>query len=183
MKAIAPVRTALGVRTVFNILGPLTNPAEPGYPRDRCVQRAGCAADGDALAGMPIRRAFVMHGAAGWDEPTPLGEFLLLDVRGGTVRESYRGPADYGLPRCEEAVLMGGDAAYNAAAMHRVLRGAEHGGHRDALILGAALALEVTGAVADPRAGAAVPPQAIDTGAASRLLEQLVAFAAGGGAS
>ena len=176
MKAIAPVRTAMGVRTVFNILGPLTNPAEPGYHVIGAYSEPVARLMAQALAGMAIRRAFVVHGAAGWDEPTPLGEFLLLDVRGGTVRESYRGPADYGLPGCEEAVLMGGDAAYNAAAMHRVLRGAEHGGHRDALVLGAALALEVTGSVADARAGAARAAQAIDSGAAARLLEKLVAF-------
>ncbi len=178
MKAIAPVRAAMGVRTVFNILGPLTNPAEPGFHVIGAYSEAVARLMAQALAGMPIRRAFVVHGAGGWDEPTPLGNFLLLDVQDGQVRESERGPADYGLPRCTEAALRGGDAAYNAAAMHRVLRGGEHGGHRDALVLGAALALQVTGAAADPRAAANRAAEAIDSGAAGRLLDRLAAFSA-----
>jgi anthranilate phosphoribosyltransferase len=131
-----------------------------------------------ALAGMPIRRAFVIHGAGGWDEPTPLGDFLLLDVRDGVVSETRRDPGDYGLARCEEAALMGGDAVYNAAALMRVLRGTETGGHRDALILGAALALQVTGTAQDPRAAARLAAQAIDDGRAAALLERLGAFSA-----
>ena len=182
MKAIGPVRAAMGVRTVFNILGPLTNPAAPGYHVIGAYSDAVARLMADALAGMPIRRGFVVHGAGGWDEPTPLGEFLLLDVQGGTVRESRRGPADYGLAVCDEASLMGGDAAFNAAAMHRVLRGAEHGGHRDALVLGAALALEVSGVVADPKAAAQRAAQAIDSGAAATLLDRLAAFSAATGA-
>lgn len=182
MKAIGPVRAAMGVRTVFNILGPLTNPAAPGYHVIGAYSDAVARLMADALAGMPIRRGFVVHGAGGWDEPTPLGEFLLLDVQGGTVRESRRGPADYGLAVCDEASLMGGDAAFNAAAMHRVLRGAEHGGHRDALVLGAALAMEVSGVVTEPKAAAQRAAQAIDSGAAATLLDCLAAFSAATGA-
>jgi len=182
MMAIAPVRAAMGVRTVFNILGPLTNPASPGHHVIGAYSEPVARLMADALAGMPLTRAFVVHGAGGWDEPTPLGEFLLLDVRNGTVRESRRGPADYGLPLCREAELMGGEAPYNAAALQRVLRGAEHGGHRDALVLGAALALEVTGRAPDALSAAAQAAAAIDSGAASALLEKLSAFAAGAGA-
>jgi anthranilate phosphoribosyltransferase len=172
----------MGVRTVFNILGPLTNPASPGHHVIGAYSEPVARLMADALAGMPLKRAFVVHGAGGWDEPTPLGEFLLLDVRDGTVRESRRGPADYGLPVCSEAELMGGEAPYNAAALQRVLRGAEHGGHRDALVLGAALALEVSGRAPDPLRAASQAAAAIDSGAASALLEKLSAFSAGAGA-
>lgn len=176
MKAIAPVRAAMGVRTVFNILGPLTNPAAPGFHVIGAYSEAVARLMAEALAGLPLQRAFVIHGAAGWDEPTPLGPFLLLDVRDGKVTEQHRDPADYGLPPCSEDALMGGDALYNAAAMHRVLRGGEHGAHRDALVLGAALALEVTGAALHPLAAADRAAAAIDDGRALALLDALVAF-------
>jgi len=172
MKAIGPVRAAMGVRTVFNILGPLTNPAAPGFNVIGAYSEPVARLMADALAGMPIKRAFVVHGAGGWDEPTPLGDFLLLDVQGGAVRESRRGPADYGMRVCAESELMGGEAPYNAAALQRVLRGAEHGGHRDALVLGAALALEVTGRAPDALSAAAMAAAAIDSGAAAALLEK-----------
>jgi anthranilate phosphoribosyltransferase len=125
---------------------------------------------------MPLKRAFVVHGSGGWDEPTPLGDFLLLDVQDGAVRESRRGPADYGMRSCAESELMGGEAPYNAAALRRVLRGAEHGGHRDALVLGAALALEVTGRAPDALSAATLAAAAIDGGAAADLLLRLEAF-------
>ena len=179
MKAIAPVRAAMGVRTVFNILGPLTNPAAPGFHVIGAYSEAVARLMADALAGMPLQRAFVVHGTGGWDEPTPLGEFLLLDVRDGQVHESRRGPADYGLRLCAESDLLGGEAPYNAAALKRVLRGAEHGGHRDALVLGAALALEVTGRAPDARSAAAQASASIESGAAESLLHKLEAFAAG----
>jgi anthranilate phosphoribosyltransferase len=182
MKAIGPVRAAMGVRTVFNILGPLTNPAGPGFHVIGAYSEPVARLMADALAGLPIRRAFVVHGAGGWDEPTPLGEFLLLDVQGEQVRESRRGPADFGLKPCTEAELMGGEAGFNAAALQRVLRGAEHGGHRDALVLGAALALEVSGRAPDALSAAVQAAQAIDDGRAAKLLQSLAAFGAEPGA-
>ena len=178
MKSVAPVRAAMGVRTVFNILGPLTNPAAPGFHVIGAYSEPVARLMAGALAGMPLQRAFVIHGAGGWDEPTPLGEFLLLDVQRGQVRESRRGPSDYGLATCSERELMGGDAPYNAAALQRVLRGAEHGGHRDALVLGAALALEVTGRAPDPLVAASRAAEALENGAATDLLARLTAFAA-----
>jgi anthranilate phosphoribosyltransferase len=182
MKALAPVRAALGVRTVFNLLGPLTNPATPalyviGAPR---LEEARLIAT--TLAGMPIERAFVVHGAQGWDEPTPIGPFVLLDVRPGEVRESVRQASDYGLPGCAPAQLAGGDAAHNAQALTRVLRGEDHGAHRDCLLLGAALALEVAGRARAPREALAQATAAIDSGAAQGVLESLVRFGRGSAA-
>ncbi|MEO8307610.1 MAG: anthranilate phosphoribosyltransferase [Pseudomonadota bacterium] len=181
MKVLGPVRAALGVRTVVNILGPLTNPAAPPFHVIGAYNEATARLMAQALAGMPIKRAFVVHGAGGWDEPTPLGPFLLLDVHGskdglGEVRESRRSPADYGMQICDEASLQGADASHNAAAMTRVLRGEERGAHRDALVLGAALALEVSGRAETPAAAAAMAAAAIDDGRASALLAKLAAF-------
>jgi anthranilate phosphoribosyltransferase len=117
-----------------------------------------------------------VHGAGGWDEPTPLGPFLLLDVTPGQVHESRRSPADYGMAPCTEDALRGGDAEYNAAALTRVLRGEERGAHRDALVLSAALALEVAGRANAARSAAVMAAAAIDDGRASALLAKLAAF-------
>ena len=173
MKNIAPVRSALGVRTVFNILGPLCNPAEPLFHVIGAFDMATAELMAQALAGMKNGRALVIHGAEGWDEPTPIGPFEVFDVRVDEVRREQRSPADYGLATCTAADLAGGDAAANAASLRRVLCGEQHGAHRDALLLGAALALEVTGVEAAPRLAIARAAQAIDSGAATELLAQL----------
>jgi len=178
MKAIAPVRQALGVRTVFNVLGPLTNPAAPPFHLIGAYSAAVAELMAEALAGMPIRRAFVVHGAEGWDEPTPVGPFTLFDVHEGRVTPSTRSPADFGLATCRPEALAGGDAAENARALRAVLRGEDRGAHRDALLLGAALALELTGAVAGPVEGVARANRAIDEGSAARVLDALAAFGA-----
>ena len=179
MKAIGPVRAALGVRTVFNILGPLTNPAEPPFHVIGAFNEPTARLMAEALAGLPLTRAFVIHGAAGWDEPSPLGPFLLMDVQPGKVRESYRTPSDYGIAVCQEEHLQGGDAMFNAQALTQVLRGEDHGPHRDALLLGAALALEVTGRAQSAREAIGLARDAIDDGRASAQLAKLAAFSRG----
>ncbi|GMU69436.1 MAG: anthranilate phosphoribosyltransferase [Steroidobacteraceae bacterium] len=173
MKAIAPVRAALGVRTVFNILGPLMNPAEPPFHLLGAYSAPVARLMAETLAGMPIERAFVVHGAAGWDEPTPVGEFLLLDVRPGRVVESICDPRSAGLERCTAQALAGDDAAFNAAALARTLRGTERGALRDALALGAGLALELTGTADSLRAGIMRACEALDDGRAGRVLDAL----------
>jgi anthranilate phosphoribosyltransferase len=179
MKAIAPVRAALGIRTVFNMLGPLTNPAEPPFHVIGAFSRDAAQLIAATLAGMPIRRAFVVHGEPGWDEPTPAGPFLLYDVRPGEVREATRSAADYGFASCRPEELRGGDADANAAALHAVFAGIDRGPHRDALVMGAALALEVAGLAGEARAGAAQAAAALDSGAAARLVAALGEFSRG----
>ncbi|MGE0580802.1 MAG: anthranilate phosphoribosyltransferase [Steroidobacteraceae bacterium] len=173
MKAIAPVRTALGVRTVFNILGPLMNPAEPAYHLIGAYSPAVAQLLADALADMPIERAFVVHGAEGWDEPTPIGPFMLFDVRPGKVVSTRCDPAEAGLARCAAAALAGDDAAFNAAKIARTLRGEEQGAVRDALALGTGLALELMGKAPTLRDGIALAGAAIDDGRAGRVLDVL----------
>jgi anthranilate phosphoribosyltransferase len=176
MKHIAPVRAALGVRTVFNILGPLANPAAPPFHVIGAFSERVAALMADTLSGMSIERAFVVHGAEGWDEATPIGPFVCFDVRPGSVERSVRDPADYGLSRCSAEDLRGGDAAQNAARLRAALQGGDEAAHRDALMLGAALALEVTGDVRDAQAGVERARAAIDDGSAADLVERIAAF-------
>jgi anthranilate phosphoribosyltransferase len=176
MKAIAPVRAALGVRTIFNILGPLANPAAPPLHLIGAFSLDAAQLIADALAGLDIERAFVIHGAEGWDEPTPIGPFTLYDVHRGQVALGMRSPEDYGLKRCTAAALAGGDAEHNARALRAALYGEDQGAHRDCLLLGAALALEVAGEVRLPREGVARAAAAIDSGAARRVLDLVSSF-------
>ncbi|MFQ5635237.1 MAG: anthranilate phosphoribosyltransferase [Gammaproteobacteria bacterium] len=176
MKAIAPVRGALGVRTVFNILGPLTNPARPPYGLFGAFDLPTARLMADTLAGMDIERAFVVHGEPGWDEATPCGPFALFDVRGGAVTEERRDPADFGMARCRPEDLTGGDAGFNAAALEAVLAGEDKGAHRDALVLGAGLIMELTGRASDLAEGMARANVAFDNGAAAAVLQRLREF-------
>jgi len=173
MKAVVPVRGALSVRTVFNMLGPLTNPAAPPFQLIGAWSQEAAKLMAEALAGMPIERAFVVHGTPGWDEATPVGEFVLYDVRAGAVAESVRTPEDYGLQRCAPEDLAGGDAEHNANELRRVFSGEDKGAHRDALVMGASLVLEVQGAASDAKQGVEIAAAALDRGDAARLLERM----------
>ncbi|MGB5165653.1 MAG: anthranilate phosphoribosyltransferase [Woeseiaceae bacterium] len=173
MKAIMPVRGALSVRTVFNILGPLTNPAAPPFQLIGAFSRDMAKLMAETLAGMPMERAFVVHGEPGWDEASPAGQFYLYDATPGEVQESIRTPADYGMQQCAPEDLKGGDAEHNAAELQRVFRGEDQGAHRDALLMGTSLVLEVQGLVDDPLAGVAMAAAAIDDGRAAAFLDKL----------
>jgi anthranilate phosphoribosyltransferase len=176
MKEIAPVRRALGVRTVFNLLGPLTNPAAPPFGLIGAYSRDAARLMAETLAGMAIERVFVVHGEPGWDEPTPCGPFELYDVGPGRIERTERDPQDCGLVRCAPQDLAGGDAAHNAVGLRAVFAGEDRGPHRDALVLNAALVLEVTGRVLDPREAVRAAQQSLDRGDGLRLLEKLAAF-------
>ena len=173
MKAVVPIRGALSVRTVFNILGPLTNPATPPFQLIGAFSKEAAKLMADALAGMPIERAFVVHGEPGWDEATPAGDFWLYDVRPGSVQETRRSPEDYGIKRCEPADLEGGDADHNAKELIRVFTGEDQGAHRDALLMGVSLVLEVQGEAKDPIDGVRQAAAAIDDGRAAALLKTM----------
>ena len=179
MKAVVPVRGAMGVRTVFNILGPLTNPAAPPYQLIGAYSNEMAALMADALAGMPVARAFVVHGEPGWDEATPVGRFHLYDVQDGKVNARVRTPGDYGMSTCEPADLEGGDAKHNAVELARVFTGEDKGPHRDALLMGASLVFEMMGAVDNPTDGVAMAAAAIDDGRAKAFLKRLRAHFGG----
>jgi anthranilate phosphoribosyltransferase len=176
MKAIMPVRQALGVRTVFNILGPLLNPAEPPFHLIGAYRLDVAELMAQALAGMAIERAYVVHGDPGWDEATPIGPFTLFDVRPGNVVRTTRNAEEFGLPRCVADDLKGGDAAYNAEHLRAVLEGRDRTAHRNAIVLQAALVLELLGKAATPREAARMAEDAIESGAGRILLQKLAAF-------
>ena len=176
LKAIMPVRQALGVRTVFNILGPLLNPAAPPFHLIGAYHIDVAALMAEALAGMPIERTYVVHGDPGWDEATPVGPFTVFDVRPGKVERKTRGCEEFSLPRCTAEDLRGGDAAYNAQHLRDVLEGRERGPHRNAIVLQAALVLEMLGQASTARDAARMAQDAIEAGAGKAMLEKLAMF-------
>jgi anthranilate phosphoribosyltransferase len=176
MRHAAPVRKELATRTVFNVLGPLTNPAGAraqvvGVYSEQLVRTIA-----EVLVRLGARRAFVVHGAGGIDELSPVGPNLVAEVVDGSVREWTLDPeAELGLPRCSVEELRGGTPAENAAALREVLAGAD-GGRRSAILLNAAGAIAAAGHAAGLREGLELAREAIDSGGAADRLEQLIAF-------
>jgi anthranilate phosphoribosyltransferase len=175
MRHAAPVRRELGTRTIFNVLGPLTNPAgaRAGVFGVYSAETARTVAD--ALAVLDSRRAFVVHGAGSVDELSPAGPNLVFEVVTGEVRERVIDPAELGLARCDPAALAGGTPEENAATTRAILAG-ETGPKRDAVVLNAAGAVAAAGHAADLKEGVDLAAEAIDSGAAAARLEELVAF-------
>lgn len=172
MGTVMPVRRAMGVRTVFNMLGPLSNPAAPPFQVVGAFSLEAAELMAHALSGMSIQRAFVVHGALGWDEATPIGPYDLFDVTRGGVRHEKRDPQEVDIPRCTAEDLAGGDAAYNAHALEALLLGAP-GPYQDASCLAAGLALEVCGLASDLHEAVALARSAISDGRTARLLRGL----------
>ncbi len=166
MKALAPIRAALGIRTVFNLLGPLTNPAAPRFRLIGAYDAATAELMAGTLAGMDIERAWVVHGAAGWDEATPIGPFLAFDVTRGAIRRCEIDPRDFGLAVCKAGDLAGGDAGANLAALLEVFAGRDRGAHLSALALQCGLALFIAGRAASIQTGIDMARSAVDSGRA-----------------
>ncbi len=175
MRHAAPVRRELGTRTVFNLVGPLTNPAGARAQVMGVYSPEIARTVGEVLAVLGATRAFVVHGAGGVDELSPAGPNLVFEVVGEEVRERTVDPADLGIERCQPAELRGGNAAQNADAIRRVLAG-ENGARRDAILLNAAATVAAAGLADDLKDGLELAREAIDSGAAAERLEQLVAF-------
>ena len=175
MRHAAPVRRELATRTVFNVLGPLTNPAGAR------AQVIGVYAPGlvrtiaEVLAQLGARRAFVVHGAHGVDELSPAGPNLVCEVVDGAVRERTIDPAELGVERCDPGELAGGSPAENAESIRAVFAGAR-GGKRDAVLLNAAGAIAAAGHAEDLREGLERAREALDSGAAAARLDELAEF-------
>jgi len=170
--AIGP-RREIGIRTIFNILGPLTNPAGAdrqvlGVFREELVEPLA-----QVLAKLGCRRGFVVHGRDGMDELTLTGPTRVGAIRGDQVSLSTVEPEDFGLNRCELSDLQGGDAAQNADIVRSVLSG-EAGPKRDVVLLNAAYGLLAAGFVEDVPAGLERAREAIDAGSARAKLDELV---------
>ena len=175
MKHAGPVRRELATRTVFNVLGPLTNPAGARAQLVGVYSPAIVRTIAEALVRLGARRAYVVHGANGIDELSPAGSNLVCEVDAGRVREYELDPAELGVPRCDPAELRGGDPEHNARALRAVLGGA-NGGHRSAVLLNAAGAIAASGHAADLREGLELAREAVDSGAAAARLDELIAF-------
>ncbi|MBE7490938.1 MAG: anthranilate phosphoribosyltransferase [Planctomycetes bacterium] len=169
---IGPVRKALGIRTVFNLVGPLANPARATYQLVGVAAPERMVAVAETLRGLGRKRAFVVHGEHGLDEATTAGATRLIEVDSDGLRERVIRAADFGLPGCAPADLRGGDAAENARLIEALLGGARGPG-RDTVVLNAALVLMLTGREPEPRRAARQAEQAIDSGAAAALLAEL----------
>jgi anthranilate phosphoribosyltransferase len=173
MRHAAPARRELGVRTAFNLLGPLTNPAGAsrqlvGVPRPELTELVA-----RSLGMLGSRRAWVVHGADGLDEISTTGYTKVSECRDGAVNTFYLHPSDVGLPKATPEALRGGDAAANAEIARRVLAG-EPGAPRDIVLFNAAASLLIAGAAVDLAEGMRRSAEAIDSGAAASVLERLV---------
>jgi anthranilate phosphoribosyltransferase len=175
MRHAAPVRRELGVRTVFNVLGPLCNPAGATAQVVGVFDHALVRPLAEALAQLGARRALVVHGADGLDELTVTGPSYVAEWDGSDVREYVVEPRALGLPYRSPAELAGGGAPVNAAILRRVLEGG-HGAPRDVALLNAAAGLVVAGQAPDLRAGLALAEQSVDSGAAHARVESLLAY-------
>ena len=176
MRHAAAVRKELATRTVFNLLGPLTNPAGARAQVVGVYSPELVRTIAEVLARLGARRAYVVHGGGGIDELSPVGPNLVAEVVEGEVVERRLDPeAELGIPRCSIDELRGGSPAENAKAIREVFAG-RNGGRRDAILLNAAGAIAAGGHAADLREGLEVARRTIDSGAAGERLELLIAF-------
>jgi anthranilate phosphoribosyltransferase len=175
MRHAAPVRQELGTRTVFNVLGPLANPAGARDGVFGVYSATLARTYAETLAGLGARRAFVVHGDGGLDELSPAGPNLVIEVVDGDLRESELDPRSLGIYPSSPDDLRGGDVRTNADAVLRVLAG-ERGGRRDAVLLNAAGAIVAAGLAESLGEGVEVAATAIDSDSAGATLERLVAF-------
>jgi anthranilate phosphoribosyltransferase len=165
------------VRTVFNLLGPLTNPAAPRYLLVGAYDAPTAELMAGTLAGMRIERGWVVHGAGGWDEATPIGSFVAFDVRNDQVTRSEINPEEFGIARCSPRELAGGDAKTNLKALIDVFEGRDIGPHLDTLVLQCGLALMISGRAESIVGGIALARAVVDSGKALAWLQRLRAFA------
>jgi anthranilate phosphoribosyltransferase len=179
MRHAAPVRRELAARTVFNVLGPLTNPARARAQIVGVYSPELAPVIAEVLARLGSERAFVVHGAGGIDELSPAGPNLVCEVSGGRVQRREVDPLELGVPRCAPEELGGGSPAENAATIRDVFAGAD-GGRRDAVLLNAAGAIAAGGLARDLRDGLGLAREAIDSGAAGERLDALIAFSRAG---
>ncbi len=169
MRHAAPIRRELGIRTLFNLLGPLSNPASATHQVVGVFDPARVEQLASALGTLGLEAAWVVHGDGGLDEVSPSGPTRVAELRNGAVRTFELSPADFGVDPVAVEALRGGDAHDNANIIRGVL-GGERGPARVAVVVNAAAALCVAGEVADPQAGAVRAAEALDSGDAERTL-------------
>jgi anthranilate phosphoribosyltransferase len=178
MKHVGPTRVELGTRTIFNLLGPLSNPAGTKRQLIGVFAKQWVEPLAQVLGNLGAERAWVVHGSDGLDELTTTGPSYVAALENGQVRSFDIHPADAGLDLAQPVDLLGGDSEANANAIRDLLAG-HKGAYRDIVLLNAAAALIVAGKAADLKAGAALGADAIDSGKAVKVLERLIAISNG----
>ena len=175
MKRITPIRRRIGRRTIFNLMGPLANPARVTRQLIGIARPDYAPVYAEALAQLGTEGALVVSGEEGLDEVSGAGPTVAVAI-GNVALPDRIVPEDAGLPRHPIAAIHGGDPAYNALVLRRLLKG-ERGAYRDAVLLNAAAAFVVAGRTADLTEGAKIAAGALDSGAADRLLDAWIAYA------
>ena len=178
MKHVGPTRMELGTRTIFNLLGPLTNPAGAKRQMVGVFARKWVEPLAEALKELGSEKAWVVHGSDGMDEITTTGPTFVAELKDGTIRSFEISPQDAGLPPGDPAQLKGGQPAENARALRGVLAGAKNA-YRDIVLFNAAASLLVADKVTTLKEGAAMAAECIDSGSAADTLEKLVAVSNG----
>ena len=174
MKYVGAIRRELGFRTVFNILGPLTNPARPEYFLLGVYDEYLVEPVAKVLASLGVRRAFVVYGQDKMDELSLSAASTVCELRDGYYRSFTLTPEELGLTRCEKQDLLGGTPEENAATVRAILGGEEQGPKRDAAVYNAAAALYITGKAQTLQEGATMAAEVLQSGAALRVLDALV---------
>ena len=172
MRHVGPPRAELGTRTVFNLLGPLTNPASAKRQLTGAFSTDWIRPMAEVLRDLGSEAAWLVHGSDGTDEISIAGETAVAALKNGEVTEFTVTPEDAGLQRHPFDAIIGGDPSYNAAAFRRLLDG-EAGAYRDAVVLNAGAALLIADKVGDLREGARMAAESIDSGAAKAKLTAL----------
>jgi anthranilate phosphoribosyltransferase len=174
MKNVGPTRVELGTRTIFNLLGPLSNPAGVKRQMVGVFSRQWVEPLAQVLKNLGSESVWVVHGSDGLDEITTSGPTYVAALENGAVRSFEIAPEDVGLPRAKPEALRGGDAEHNARALLDVLKG-KKGAFRDVAILNAAAGLIVAGRADDLTQAVALATKAVDTGEAEGRLDRLIA--------
>lgn len=176
MKYVGPIRKELGIRTIFNILGPLTNPACPSMIVLGVYEEALLEPLAKVLSNLGIQRGLVVFGREKLDEISAVGETAVCEIDHGTFKKYVITPEDMGLSHCGQKDLLGGTPAENAEITKAVLRGEEQGGKRTAVLMNAGAALYVAGKAASLKEGVELAAKTIDNGDAYKKMEEFVAL-------
>lgn len=174
MKYVGPIRRELGIRTVFNILGPLTNPALPTYQVLGVYSEALLETMAEVLAKLGVKDGLVVYGQDMLDEISMSAPTTVCEFHGNTRKTYTVQPEDFGFARCQKSELEGGAPAENAAIIRAILSGQERGPKRQAIVLNAGAALYICGKAATLADGVALAVQTVDGGKAAKLLEAYV---------
>lgn len=176
MRFAGPTRKEIGISTVFNVLGPLTNPARAGAQVLGVFRPNLTKIMAGVLKNLGVKKAMVVHGLDGLDEISLSGKTQVAELQNGRIKNYFLEPQDFGFKKCSREEILGGSAQENAAIAIEILRNEEKGAKRNIVIFNAAAAIYVGGKAKDLKEGIAVAVKSVDSGAAYKKLEELIKF-------